>query len=55
MAPAGATADLVERSSNGGATWTQVGSTEAGTTTYQDTGLAAGTTYSYRIRGPGGH
>ncbi len=41
----------VERSPDGGATWAVVGTTPAGATTFTDTGLAAGTTYGYRVRG----
>jgi hypothetical protein len=46
---AGATIYVIQRSGNGTSGWTQVGSTAAGTTTYQDTGLAQGTTYYYRV------
>ncbi len=45
----------VQRSANGGSSWTQVGGTLAGgTTSYQDTGLSAGTTYEYRVVATGG-
>ena len=40
----------VERSTDGAA-WAVVGTTPAGVTTYADTGLAAGTSYSYRVLG----
>lgn len=50
---AGSSGYLVERSANGSSGWTQIGSTPAGTTSYQDTGLAAGTTYYYRVRASG--
>ncbi len=52
---AGDTGYLVQRSANGGSSWTQVGGTLAGgTTSYQDTGLSAGTTYEYRVVATGG-
>ncbi len=50
-AAAGATGYEIERSTGGGA-WAQVGTTTA--TTYQDTGLAAGTGYSYQVIATGG-
>jgi hypothetical protein len=37
----------IERSANGGTTWSLVANT--GTTTYSDTGLASSTTYTYRV------
>ncbi|HEY3378312.1 MAG TPA: fibronectin type III domain-containing protein, partial [Armatimonadota bacterium] len=40
----------VERSPNGVDTWSQIGSTAANTTTYQNTSLSAGATYYYRVR-----
>src|SRR5206468_3654276 len=41
---------MIERSANGGSTWTTMVSNSGGTaTTYSDTGLAAGTTYTYRV------
>ena len=41
---------MVERSTNGGITWsTIVSSTGSTATTYSDTGLAASTTYTYRV------
>jgi hypothetical protein len=49
----GASGYLVERSANGSTGWTQIGSTAAGTTSYQDTGLSARTTYYYRVRASG--
>src|SRR5262249_38516849 len=45
----GETGFKIERSPDG-ASWTQVGTTAAGVTTYQDTSLAAATTYYYRMR-----
>lgn len=39
----------LERSTNG-ATWTQVATTAAGVTSYQDVGLSGGSTYYYRVR-----
>ena len=50
---AGATGYSIERSS-GSSGWAQIGTTAAGVTTYADTGLAAGTAYSYRVRATGG-
>jgi fibronectin type 3 domain-containing protein len=47
-AVADATGYRVERSADA-ATWTPVIDTPAGVTSYSDTGLAAGTTYHYRI------
>ena len=52
-AAAGATGYSIQRSTNGGYAWTQVAST-TGATTYQDAGLAAGTTYTYRVAAVGG-
>jgi hypothetical protein len=46
-AVAAATSYKVYRSADGASAWTQVGS--ATTTTYSDTGLAANTTYYYRV------
>src|SRR2546428_414569 len=41
---------MIERSANGGSIWTTIVSNSGGTsTTYSDTGLAAGTTYTYRV------
>jgi hypothetical protein len=40
----------VERSTNGGATWTQVATLGAGVTSYAATGLSASTTYQFRVR-----
>jgi hypothetical protein len=53
-AAAGATGYTVQRSLNGGSTWIQLASLTVGATTYQDTGLSAGTTYSYRVIATGG-
>ena len=44
---AGATGYRVERSANGGASWTTAGTTA--TTAFNDTGLTASTTYTYRV------
>ena len=52
---AGATGYLIQRSPNGSSGWTQIGTTAAGTTSYQDTGLSAGTTYYYRVLATGGN
>jgi hypothetical protein len=49
---AGATGYLIQRSLNGSSGWTQVGSTSA--TSFQNTGLTAGTTYYYRVVATGG-
>jgi Fibronectin type III domain len=40
----------IERSPNGSTSWTQIGTTPANVTTYQDAGLAPFTTYYYRVR-----
>ena len=45
----GATGYIVQRSADAVAGFTQIGTTLAPTTTFADTGLAAGTTYFYRI------
>ncbi len=46
----GATGYLIQQSLNGSTGWTQVGSTSSGsTTTFQQTGLSAGTIYYYRV------
>jgi subtilisin family serine protease len=47
----GETGFKIERSPNGSSGWTQIGTTAAGVTKFSDTGLAAGTTYFYRVRG----
>jgi len=41
----------IERSANGTSGWTEVGTAAANATTYSNTGLTAGTTYYYRVRG----
>ena len=41
---------LVERETTTSGAWTQIATVLAGTTTYQDTALAANTGYSYRVR-----
>ncbi len=45
---------LLQRSLNGGSTWTQIASLSSGTTSYQDTGLSSATTYTYRVIATGG-
>ena len=45
----GATGYLIQQSLNINTGWTQVGSTSGSTTTFQQTGLTAGTTYYYRV------
>jgi subtilisin family serine protease len=45
----GAAGYQVERSPDGVTAWTQVASTDSATTAFLDTGLAASTTYSYRV------
>jgi hypothetical protein len=40
----------VERSLDGSTNWTEIGTTSANATTYQDVGLAVSTTYYYRVR-----
>ena len=46
----GVTGYLIQQSLNGSTGWTQVGSTTGGSsTTFQQTGLSAGTTYYYRV------
>src|SRR5207248_6476136 len=45
---------IVERSPDGTDTWTQVGTPAANATTFQNTGLTAGTKYFYRVRATNG-
>ncbi len=40
----------VERSTNGGGTWTQIAQTAVNTATYRNTGLTTKRTYQYRVR-----
>jgi hypothetical protein len=40
----------VDRSTDGGTTWTQITTVGSTATTYTDSGLTAGTTYTYRVR-----
>ena len=40
----------IERSSNGGSTWTQLGTVGANVNTYSATGLSPSTAYSFRVR-----
>jgi hypothetical protein len=54
-ASAGATGGyLVERSTSATTGFAQIGTTPAGTTSFTNTGLAAGTIYYYRVRATGG-
>ena len=48
-ATGGVTSYLVYRENPGSTTFVQVGTTSGTTTTYSDTGLAAGSTYSYEV------
>jgi hypothetical protein len=41
---------LVQRSADGGSTWTNVGNVGANATTVHDTGLTGSTAYTYRVR-----
>jgi len=45
----GATGYLIQQSLSASTGWTQVGSTSGSTTTFQQTGLSAGTTYYFRV------
>jgi len=45
----GATGYLVQQSLSSSTGWNQVGSTSGGTTSFQDMGLTAGTTYYFRV------
>jgi large repetitive protein len=45
----GATGYTVQRSSNGGTTWTTAGTVGSGVTSFTDTGLTEATTYKYRL------
>ncbi|OGW28615.1 MAG: hypothetical protein A2X59_10225 [Nitrospirae bacterium GWC2_42_7] len=40
----------VERSTNGGSTWTRIGQTAANTVTYTNSGLTSKTSYKYRVQ-----
>jgi hypothetical protein len=44
----------IDRSADGGTTWTTVTTVASTVTTYTDTGLSAGTTYTYRVRATNG-
>jgi len=44
------TAYHLERSADGGTTWTEIATTAADATIYSDTGLFCGATYKYRVR-----
>jgi hypothetical protein len=52
---AGATGYLIQRSLNSSSGWTSIAITSAGATSYQDSGLSAGTTYFYRVDAIGGN
>ena len=54
-ASTGATTYRIERSAHGTNSWVQIGTATAGATSYQDTGLAAGTSFDYRVRANGGN
>jgi fibronectin type 3 domain-containing protein len=45
----GETGFIIDRSSDGGTTFSQAGTTAQGVTTFADTGLAAGTMYMYEV------
>jgi hypothetical protein len=45
----GATGYVLQRSTDGGATWVQVATTSGTTTAYQDTAVTGGKTYAYRV------
>jgi uncharacterized delta-60 repeat protein len=45
----GETGFKIQRSSDGGNVWSQIGSTGAHVTSYQDTGLQTASTYTYRV------
>ncbi len=45
----GATGFTVQRSTNGGSTWTTAGTVGTGVTTYTDTGLTEATSYTYHV------
>ncbi len=51
-ASAGATGYTVQSSLNG-TTWTTVGTTATGVTSFKDTGLSSGTTYEFRVQATG--
>lgn len=51
---AGETGYVIERSANGTSGWSQIGSTAANVTTFQNTGLQMSTTYFYRVRAVNG-
>jgi hypothetical protein len=52
---AGATGYTIQGSPNGSSGWSTIGTTAAGTTTFSATGLAPGTTYSFRVQATGGN
>ena len=45
----GETGFLIQRSTSGSSTWTQIATVGAGVTSYQNTGLKANTSYAYRV------
>ena len=51
---AGETGYVVERSADGTSGWSQIGTTAANVTTFQNTGLQMTTTYFYRVRAVNG-
>ena len=51
----GATGYQIQRNLSSGSGWTTIASPSASTTSYQDTGLSAGTTYYYRVYATGGN
>ncbi len=44
---------VIERSSNGGSTWGQIGTAAANTTTYSDGTITVGQAYKYRVKATG--
>ncbi len=44
----------IQRSTNGGSTWSEIGTTAANVATFTNTGLTATLTYSYRVRAEAG-
>ena len=47
---AGENGYLVERSTDGGTTWTQIASIGADSNSYADTSVTTGNTYKYRVK-----
>lgn len=46
----GETGFIIERSADSGGTWTEIGRVGANVTSYNDTTVTEGTTYTYRVR-----